>query len=101
MKTISEIFKTLFIVIFIFLTLSFLAYGIGLQLNKPVQDGKTSTPEPTRQDSFMAGVNFTGTEFVISNLDKHTCQNARMQVNGSYTLEGYNLESALDSTLIT
>lgn len=66
-----------------------------IQSNNPV------SPAPERQDTFVAGVNFTGSEFVISNLDKHICQNARMQVNGSYTLEGYNLESALDSTLKT
>ena len=69
--------------------------------NPGSQNGKSTTPKPERKDTFMASVNFTGTEFVISNLDKSPCQNARMKVNGQYTLEGYNLESALDSTVKT
>lgn len=65
------------------------------------QNSNSNTSAPTKQDTFVANVNFTGTEFVISNLDPHTCQNARMQVNGDYTLDHYNLESSLDSTVKT
>lgn len=54
------------------------------------------SPQPSKKEELAAAVNFTGTEFIISNLDKYVCQNARMQVNGEFTLEGYNLESALD-----
>lgn len=62
----------------------------GLQNNN-------TTPKAEKQNTFVASVNFTGTEFVISNLDKYTCQNARMQVNGDYELKGYTLESGLNS----
>lgn len=64
-----------------------------------VSGGKTSSnssPQLSKKQELNAAVNFTGTEFVISNLDNYVCQNARMKVNDEYTLEGYNLESALD-----
>lgn len=64
-------------------------------------NGGITTPAPTKQASLTASVSFTGTQFVISNLDKHTCENAEMKVNGNYALNGYNLESALDSTVKT
>lgn len=55
------------------------------------------TYAPTKQSTFVASVNFTSTQFVISNLDTHTCENARMQVNSDYELDGYTLESGLNS----
>lgn len=67
----------------------------------PYSNGGSTTPVPTKQSTFNAGVNFTGTQFVISNLEKYACENARMKVNGDYSLDGYNLESALDSTVKT
>jgi hypothetical protein len=60
-----------------------------------------ATPAPEHQTELTAYVNFDGTQFIVSNVDKYTCQNARMQVNGDYTLEGYDLDSALDSTTKT
>lgn len=58
---------------------------------------KSGTPAPSKQSTFTASVNFTGNQFVISNLDPHTCENARMQVNEDYSLDGYTLESGLTS----
>lgn len=58
-------------------------------------DGKES------QTTFVASVNFNNGEFIISNLDKSTCENARMKVNDEYTLEGYKLDSGLDSAAKT
>lgn len=54
----------------------------------------TSTSEPR---VFNTEVNFTGSQFEISNLDENDCQNAKMEVNGGilkggYTLDGYDLE---------
>lgn len=65
------------------------------------QNNNPSTPTPEKQTTFVASVNFKNGEFIISNLDEHTCKNAKMQVNGDYTLDGYNLESGLDSTVKT
>jgi hypothetical protein len=56
-----------------------------------------STSRSSGQTTFVASANFTGSEFVISNLDEHTCENARMQVNSDYELDGYTLESGLTS----
>lgn len=59
---------------------------------------KPSSPTPTARDDFRASVRFTGTQFVISNLDDLDCQNAKMEINGGilrsgYVLEGYTLEA--------
>lgn len=59
----------------------------------------TSTPE--KQNTFVASVHFTENQFVVANVDPHTCEDAKMQVNGDYTLEHYNLESSLDSVAKT
>ncbi len=61
--------------------------------------GKSETPASIKQNTFIASVNFTGTEFVISNLDAHVCQNSKMQVNDDYSLDGYTLESGLDTSV--
>lgn len=52
-----------------------------------------STPNKTlHRENFRASVNFTGTQFVISNNDDLDCENARLEVNGSYNLNGYTLK---------
>lgn len=57
--------------------------------NTPV---KTS-PAPVNREDFKAKVNFTGTQFVINNLDDLDCQNSKIELNGGkYSLEGYTLE---------
>lgn len=43
-----------------------------------------STPPPVTQRDFKASVKFTGTQFVITNLDNLDCQNAEMKVNSDY-----------------
>jgi hypothetical protein len=59
--------------------------------NRGGQSGTSSTPVPER--TFNASVNFTGSQFVIGNLDTADCQNARLQINGgTYSLDGYILE---------
>jgi hypothetical protein len=59
---------------------------------------KPSSPTPTTIDDFKASVRFTGTQFVIANLDDLDCQNAKMEINGGiirsgYILDGYTLEA--------
>jgi len=59
---------------------------------------KPSSPTPTSREDFRVSVEFTGTQFVISNLDDSDCQNAKMEINGGifkggYVLEGYVLET--------
>lgn len=58
-----------------------------------------STPSPTitQREDFKASVNFTGTQFIITNLDNLDCQNAEIEINGGlfsegYMLKGYTLE---------
>lgn len=57
-----------------------------------------SSPTPSTRYDFKASVRFTGTQFVITNLDDLDCQNAKMEINGGifrggYVLEGYTLEA--------
>ncbi len=64
------------------------------------QSGGSTTPAPEKQTAFNASVNFTGTQFVINNLDKYDCVNARLQVNGgNYSLNGYTLEKGHQYTV--
>lgn len=91
-------FLTCFVILFVipfFIIFAWLSSSHGD--NKQVN----TSASPSNKTEFNAYVNFTGSEFVISNLDEHTCQNARMKVNSDYSLDGYNLESALDSTVKT
>ena len=62
------------------------------------------SPKPEKKDVFKASVNFTGTQFVINNLDKYDCQNAKMGINGGlfsdgYSLDGYRLEAGKQYTV--
>lgn len=55
------------------------------------------SPTPAPRSHFRANVNFSGTQFVISNLDDLDCQNSQMSINsgifgGGYVLNGYILE---------
>lgn len=63
----------------------------------PTDKGKNSvktTPTIARRSDFKANVKFTGTQFVISNLDDLDCQDAKLELNDNkYTLEGYTLET--------
>ena len=40
-----------------------------------------------------ASVNFTGTQFVITNLDNFDYNNAKFEINGKYKLRGYNIKA--------
>ncbi len=60
----------------------------------------SNSPTKETRDDFKASVNFTGTQFVISNLDDLDCENARLQINdGSYSLDGYKLEAGSTYTV--
>lgn len=51
------------------------------------------SPTVATRENFKASVNFTGTQFIITNLDDLDCENAKLQINGgSYSLDGYLLE---------
>ncbi len=64
---------------------------ISTLMNNAGQGGTSSTPVPERV--FNTSVNFTGSQFVISNLDTADCQDARLQINGgAYFMDGYILE---------
>jgi hypothetical protein len=68
------------------------------QNNKPPVAKSENTPQPTKRTSrqdFKASVNFSGTQFVISNLDNLDCENAKMEVNGGLFSGGYKLEGYL------
>jgi len=52
-----------------------------------------SLPAPTSRMDFQAKVNFTGTQFVITNTDDTDCERAKMEINDKYALEGYTLVS--------
>ncbi len=71
--------------------------GFSQGLSGTSSRSASASPTPPTQTTFVASANFTGTQFVISNLDPHTCENAKMQVNGDYSLDGYTLESGLNS----
>lgn len=54
------------------------------------------SPTSTTRNDFRASVRFTGTQFVIKNLDDLDCQNTKMEINGGiirsgYVLDGYTL----------
>jgi hypothetical protein len=90
-----SLWKTILI---IFVCVSILNFIINQITGKNSPQGSSvTTPTPSRQATFVASVNFTGNQFVISNLDTHTCENAKMQVNDNYELNGYKLESGLNS----
>ena len=48
-------------------------------------------PVPTKQQELNASVNFTGTQFVITNNEKSDCEAAVIKVNDSFELDGYTL----------
>lgn len=62
------------------------------------QKNTNSSPEPSRKLEFKAAVNFTGTQFVITNLEQADCQNVKMEINGGllkdgFSMDGYRLEA--------
>lgn len=97
---------TVILIIFGIFLATISAINPSKQIEKAKQEAEKSnsqnqiTPSPTtdRRSDFKASVNFTGTQFVIANLDNLDCENAKMEVNGGlfsggYVLEGYKLAS--------
>lgn len=64
----------------------FLAYGSD-------DNGESSTVD------LNATVLFTGTQFIITNNDSFDYNNAKLEVNGSYVLRGYNLKAGQTYTV--
>lgn len=67
---------------------------------------KVNIPAPTsvRKMHLKANVRFTGTQFIISNLDDTDCVNATMEINkgllsGGYVLDGYTLKAGQTYTV--
>lgn len=56
-------------------------------------NSSNGAPEPIKPEHMNASVNFKDNQFIITNLEKSDCQNARMQVNSDYELKGYMLAS--------
>ncbi|OGM12731.1 hypothetical protein A3A76_04430 [Candidatus Woesebacteria bacterium RIFCSPLOWO2_01_FULL_39_23] len=54
-------------------------------------DTNESVEQTPRRESFRANVNFTGTQFVISNLDDVDCLGSQMSINGGLLKGGYEL----------
>jgi hypothetical protein len=50
-----------------------------------------------KQETFTATVIFTGTQFIISNLDINDCENSQMRLNSDYKLDGYTIKSTINS----
>lgn len=95
------------LIIFIgLIAILFMTINPSAQLEKAKKAAETSqnsnaTSAPEKQNTFVASVHFTENQFIVANVDPHTCEDAKMQVNGDYTLEHYNLESSLDSVAKT
>lgn len=51
----------------------------------------SNTEQISRRETLRANVRFTGTQFVISNLDDVDCLGSQMSVNGGLTKGGYEL----------
>lgn len=63
-----------------------------------------ATPTPERKKDLNVNVNFTGTQFVITNHEEFPCQNSMMEVNGGlfkggYSMDGYILEAGQEYTV--
>lgn len=68
------------------------------------QSSGSTTPTPERKTELNVKVHFTGTQFVITNLEDVDCQNSMMEVNGGlfkggYSLDGYILEAGQEYTV--
>lgn len=74
---------------------------IGFVLSIPTWNGQSKTNStPKNRENFKASVNFTGTQFVITNSDDLGCENAKLQINGgSYSLDGYKLDAGSTYTV--
>jgi hypothetical protein len=59
----------------------------------PSQNKSNTTPTPDTTTTFDAQVNFTGTQFYISNKESVDCQDSEITINGSYMLDHYTLGS--------
>lgn len=70
----------------------FVLIGIFSGGGKKGETTPTSSPTPATERDFQAGVDFTGTQFVIANLDDLACQNAKMEINGGLLKGGYVYE---------
>jgi len=72
--------------------------ALGVICNFLFSPSNDSSSSPVTERDFKASVRFTGTQFVITNLDSLDCQNAKMEVNaglvsGGYALDGYVLKA--------
>lgn len=63
----------------------------GLTGTTSQSSSSTPTPTPDTTATFDAQVNFTGTQFYISNKESVDCQDAEITINSSYKLDHYNL----------
>lgn len=68
--------------------LSVLAIGLFVFLAYSSDDGGESSTV-----DLNASVSFTGTQFVIKNNDSFDYNNAKLELNGDYVLNGYNLKA--------
>ncbi len=76
-------------VLFTYISSTFNAPGINPTQPQQVQ---------AKRD-FRVGVNFTGTQFVITNLDDNDCIGSRMAVDNKYELNDYTLEKGQSYTV--
>lgn len=70
-------------------------FGLSILLgNVPA----TEVDTPKKED-FATSLRFTGTGFMIENIDEYDCQNSRMIVNDEYVFAGYLLEKQSTYTI--
>src|SRR4051795_13478041 len=72
--------------------------GIFSAITTP-SNSDSSKPQTERGSELKAAANFTGTQFVITNLDEDDCVGASLNVNDKYSLEGYTLEKGQTYTV--
>ncbi|MBU2567674.1 MAG: hypothetical protein KJ967_02715 [Elusimicrobia bacterium] len=89
--------KGCLLVIILFVGLAFL-FSFSSSPSKEKNIEPSPSPSPNTRENFKASVSFTGTQFIVTNLDNLDCQNAKMEINGElfkggFTYEGYILEA--------
>jgi hypothetical protein len=66
--------------------------GVFVSSPSPSSTTSDTTSGEERKAEFKTSVNFTGTQFVFTNLDDYDCIGSLMSVNNKYSLDGYTLE---------
>lgn len=68
------------------------------RIDVPEENSSTKEEKAATKTDFEASAQFTGTTFIVKNLDKYDCVDSKLEINGGvfssgYVIEGYTLES--------